>query len=68
MIILTEIISKKVKLGYIDTDSLIIRIKTKDSYKEVVRDVEKKRFDTSNYKVKRSLLIEKNKSHILNER
>ena len=36
-----------VKLCYIDTDSLIMNIKTKDFYKDIAQDVEK-RFDTSN--------------------
>ena len=39
---------KKVKLCYIDTDSFIMHIKTKDFYEDIVDDVEK-RFDTSNY-------------------
>ena len=38
------------RLCYMDTDSLIINIKTKDFYKEIAKDVEK-RFDTSNYQV-----------------
>ena len=36
-----------VKLCYMDTDSLIMNIKTKDFYKDIARDVEE-RFDTSN--------------------
>ena len=39
-----------VKLCYMDTDSLIMNIKTKDFYKDIARDVEE-RFDTSNYDV-----------------
>ena len=38
------------KLCYMDTDSFIIYIKTKDFYKDIADDV-KKRYDTSNYKV-----------------
>ena len=36
-----------VKLCYMDTDSFIMHIKTKDFYKDIANDV-KKRFDTSN--------------------
>ena len=36
-----------VKLCYMDTDSLIMNIKTKDFYKNIAQDVEE-RFDTSN--------------------
>ena len=43
-----------VKLCYMDTDSLIMNIKTKDFYKDVAQDVEE-RFDTSNYNVDRPL-------------
>ena len=39
---------KKVKLCYIDTDSFIIHIKTKDFYKNIA-DAVKQSFDTSNY-------------------
>ena len=49
-----------VKLCYMDTDSLIMNIKTKDFYKDIVRDVEE-RFDTSNYDVDRPLPKGKNK-------
>ena len=38
----------KAKLSYMDTDSFIIYIKTKDFYKDIANDVEKW-FDTSNY-------------------
>ena len=37
-----------VKLSYMDTDSFIFHVKTKDFYKDIADDVEK-RFDTSNY-------------------
>ena len=43
-----------VKLCYMDTDSLIMNIKTKDFYKDIAQDVEE-RFDTSNYSVDRPL-------------
>ena len=39
----------KAKLCYMDTESFIIYIKTKDFYKDIANDVEKW-FDTSNYK------------------
>ena len=44
-----------VKLCYMDTDSLIMNIKTKDFYKDIAQDVEE-RFDTSNYDVDRPLI------------
>ena len=52
-----------VKLRYMDTDSLIMNIKTKDFYKDIARDVEE-RFDTSNYNVDRPLPNRKNKKVI----
>ena len=42
------------KLCYMDTDSLIMNIKTKYFYKDIAQDVEE-RFDTSNYDVDRPL-------------
>ena len=39
-----------VKLGYTDTDSFIVHIKTEDFYEDIASGVEK-RFDTSNYEV-----------------
>ena len=39
---------EKVKLCYVDTDSLIVYIKTDDIYKDIAEDVEI-RFGTSNY-------------------
>ena len=53
----------KVKLCYIDTGSFIISIKTKDFYRDIADDVEK-RFDTSNYEVDRPLPTGKNKKVI----
>ena len=38
----------RVRLCYMDTDSFVINIKTKDFYKDIAMDV-KERFDTSNY-------------------
>ena len=52
-----------VKLCYMDTDSFIVHIKTKDFYKDIVNDVEK-RFDTSNYEVNRPLPTGNNKKVI----
>ena len=52
-----------VKLSYMDTDSLIMNIKTEDFYKDIANDVEK-RFDTSNYEVDRPLSTGKNKKVI----
>ena len=47
-----------VKLCYVDTDSLIMNIKTKYFCKDIAQDVEE-RFDTSNYDVDRHNLKEK---------
>ena len=52
-----------VKLCYMDTDSLIMNIKTKDFYKDIAQDVEE-RFDTSNYYVDKPLPKGKNKKVI----
>ena len=51
------------KLCYMDTNSLIINIKTEDFYKDIAKDVEK-RFDTSNYRIDRKLPKGKNKKVI----
>ena len=57
-----------VRLCYMDTDSFIMNIKTNDFYKDISDDVDN-RFDTSNYEVKRPLLMGKNKkSYKINER
>ena len=48
------------KLCYMDADSFIIHIKTKDFYEEIADDVEK-RFDTSNYEINRRWSTGKNK-------
>ena len=50
----------KIKLCYTDTDSFILHIKTKYLYENIDNDVEEW-FDTSNYKINRPLLTEKNK-------
>ena len=52
-----------VKLGYMDTDSFIMHIKTEDFYKDIANDFEK-RFGTSNYEVNRTLPTGKNKKVI----
>ena len=52
-----------VKSCYMDTDSVIMNIKTNDFYKDISNDVEN-RFDTSNYEVNRPLPTVKNKKVI----
>ena len=54
---------EKATLGYIDTGSFIVYIKTDDIYKDIVEDVETK-FDTSNYELDRPLPKIKNKKII----
>ena len=44
----------KARLCYMDTDSFVVYIKTKDFHKDISQDVNK-RFDTSNYTFDRSL-------------
>ena len=46
-----------------DTDNFLINIKTKEFYKDITDDVEKK-FNTSNYEVNRPLPTEKYKNVI----
>ena len=53
----------KVKLYYMDTDSLIMNIKTNDFYEDIASDIEN-RFDTSNYEVNKPLPTGKNKKVI----
>ena len=53
----------KIKLCYMDTDSLIPFMKTEDFYEDIANDVEE-RFDISNYEVNRPLLTGKNKKVI----
>ena len=50
----------RIRLCYMDTNNLIMHIKTEDFYKDIADDVEKK-YDTSNYTVERPLPIGKNK-------
>ena len=52
-----------VKLCYMDKDSFVMNIKTKDFYKDISSDVDK-RFNTSNYEVNRPLPTRKNKKVI----
>ena len=52
----------KVKLCYMDTDSFVMNIKTKDFYKDIANDQD--RFDTSNYEVDRPPPTGKNKKII----
>ena len=51
------------KLRYIDTDSLVYKIRTEDFYADIAEDVES-RFDTSGDVPDRPLLIGKNKKVI----
>ena len=52
-----------VRLCYMDMDSFMMNIKTNDFYKDISDHVDN-RFDTSNYEVKRPLLMGKNKKVI----
>ena len=51
---------ENVKLCYMGTDSLIVHLKTDDTYKDIVEDVET-RFDISNYKTARPTGKDKNR-------
>ena len=53
----------KARLCYMDTDSFVVNIKTKDFYKDISQDVNK-RFDTSNYTFDRPLPMGINKKVI----
>ena len=53
----------KARLCYMDTDSFVVNIKTKDCYKDIVENV-KERFDTSNYIYDRPLPTGVNKKVI----
>ena len=53
----------KARLCYMDTDSFVVNIKTKDFYKDISQDINK-RFDTSNYTFDRPLPTEINKKVI----
>ena len=54
----------RAKLCYMDTDSFVINIKTKDFYKDIAMDV-KERFDTSNCIYDRALPIGVNKKVVV---
>ena len=59
---------EKAKLCYMDTDSSIVYIRTKDIYLDIAKVV-KTKFDTSNHKLGRPLPRGKNKkSSCINER
>ena len=58
---------KKTKLGYMDTDSLIIYIETNGIYKGIAEDV-KARFYTETVNQIDHCLKEKQKSNWINER
>ena len=53
----------KARLCYMDTDSFVVNIKTKDFYKDIAENV-KERFDTSNYIYDRPLPMGVNKKLI----
>ena len=53
----------KARLCYMDTDSFVVNIKTKDFYKDIAENV-KERFDTSNYIYDRPLARRVNKKVI----
>ena len=52
------------KLCYMNTDSLIVHVKTDDTYKDISKDVER-RFDTSNIELEKVLPKEKSKKVIV---
>ena len=54
---------ENLKLCYMDTDSLVYKIKTEDFYADIAEDVES-RFDTSGYVPERPLPVGKNKKVI----
>ena len=54
---------EKAKLYYMDTDSLIVYIKTEDIYTDIAKGVET-RFDASNYKLDMPMPKGKNKKVI----
>ena len=51
------------KICYMDTDSLIVHVKTDDIYKDIAEDIET-RFDASNFEIDRPLPKGKNKKVI----
>ena len=58
---------KMTKLYYMDMDSFIFHLKLEDIYPDLDGGF-KKRFDTSNYQVRRSPPIGKNKKDLVDER
>ena len=52
--------NEQAKMCYMDTNSLIVHIKTEDIYKHISENI-RKRLTTSNYEVDRPLPIGKNK-------
>ena len=50
-------------LCYMDTDSVIIQIRTEDVYEDIADDIEK-RLDTPNYEINRQFPTKKNKKLI----
>ena len=56
----------KARLCYMDTDSFVVNFKTKDFYKDISQDVNK-RFDTSNYTLHRPLPMGINKKVMKDE-
>ena len=56
-------IGENAKLCYVDTDSLVVHVKTDDIYKYIAEDVET-RFDTSNFELDRPLPKLKNEKVI----
>ena len=55
--------NEQAKMCYMDTNSLIVHIKTEDIYKHISENI-RKRFTTSNYEVDRPLPIGKNKKAV----
>ena len=54
---------EKAKLGYMDTDSFIVYVKTDDIFKDIAENVEG-RFDTSKFEIDIPLPQRKNKKVI----
>ena len=53
--------NEKAKLCYLDTDSFIVHVKTENVYVGIAENIDK-RFDTSNYELKRPLSKRKKKT------
>ena len=56
----------RARLCYMDTDGFVVNIKTKDFYKDISQDVNK-RFDTSNYTFDRPLPTGINKKGLMKD-